>query len=209
MSNHTKVVDGVVVTNTDFPPPRDWTNVYDEIGGDMRWNDDLEEMIKDRGLDGDVQPFYGTCSYTGEALFLMQVGGKQFLFWNALDDSIMSQYTTVSDGVVVTDNGIPPPENWVNSYESIGGDMLWGQGGQIEDEVRGRGIDGDIRPHYGMAPYTGEALYLFEVGSGKFFFYNAIDGSMLQIKDQSDLKSIVDILDDENRGLPAIDMEEV
>jgi hypothetical protein len=86
--------------------------------------------------------------------------------------------------------------------------MLWGQAGQMEDEVRSRGIDGDIRPHYGMAPCTGEALYLFEVGSGKFFF-NAIDGSMLQVKDQNDLKSIVDILDDENRGLPALDIEEI
>jgi len=91
----------------------------------------------------------------------------------------------------------------------MGGDMLWGQGGQIEDEVRRRGIDGDIRPHYGMAPYTGEAVYLFEVGSGKFFFYNGIDESMLQIGNQSDLQSIVDILGDENQGLPALDIEEV
>ncbi|KAJ4135290.1 hypothetical protein NW768_004912 [Fusarium equiseti] len=88
MSDKTKVVDGVVVTNTDVPPPRDWTNDYDEIGGDMRWNGDIEDMIKDRGLDGDVQPFYGTCSYTGEALFLMQVGGRDFFIWNALDDSM-------------------------------------------------------------------------------------------------------------------------
>ncbi|KAF4475784.1 hypothetical protein FAGAP_12631 [Fusarium agapanthi] len=121
----------------------------------------------------------------------------------------MSKYTTISDGVVVTDNGISPPANWTNSYEDMGGDMLWGQGGQMEDEVRGRGIDGDMRPHYGMAPYTGEALYLFEVGIGNFFFFNAIDGSMLQVRDQSDLKSIVDILDDENRGLPALDIEDV
>ncbi|KAL9561697.1 hypothetical protein ACKAV7_014253 [Fusarium commune] len=84
MSNHTKVVDGVV----QVPPPRDWTNVYEDIGGDMRWNEDMEELVKDRGLDGDVQPFYGTCSYTGEALFLMQVGDMGFFFWNALDDSM-------------------------------------------------------------------------------------------------------------------------
>lgn len=88
MGNHTKVVDGVVVTNTDVPPPRDWTNVYEDIGGDMRWNEDMEEMVKARGIDGDVQPFYGTCSYTGETLFLMQVGGKGFFFYNALEDSM-------------------------------------------------------------------------------------------------------------------------
>lgn len=87
--------------------------------------------------------------------------------------------------------------------------MLWGQGGQMEDEVRGRGFEGDIRPHYGMAPYTGEALYLFEVGGGQFFFFNALDGSMLQVRDQSDLQSIVDTLDDENKGLPALDFEEI
>ncbi|KAG8674124.1 hypothetical protein FPOAC2_00101 [Fusarium poae] len=88
MSNYAKVVDGVEVTNTDVPPPRDWTNVYDEIGGDMRWNEDFAEMLKHRGLDGDFKPLYGTCSYTGEALFLVEIGGKDFLIWNALDDSM-------------------------------------------------------------------------------------------------------------------------
>jgi hypothetical protein len=91
----------------------------------------------------------------------------------------------------------------------MGGDMLWSEGGQIEEDVRGRGIEGDIRPHYGMEAYTGEAMYLFEVGSGQFFVFNAIDGSMFQIKDQSDLQSIVSILDDENKGLSALDVEEI
>ncbi|CAG9983256.1 unnamed protein product [Clonostachys byssicola] len=121
----------------------------------------------------------------------------------------MSKFTTVSNGELVTNNGIPPPVNWTNSYEDMGGDMFWGDGEQLEDEVRGRGIEGDIRPHYGMAPYTGEALYLFEVGSGQFFFFNAIDGSLLRIGGHSDLKSIVDILDDPDQGLPALDIEEV
>jgi hypothetical protein len=62
--------------------------VYDEIGGDMRWGDESVAQIQERGFDGDVKPLYGTCSYTGECLFLMQVGGKDFLFWNALDDSM-------------------------------------------------------------------------------------------------------------------------
>ncbi|CAF3498823.1 hypothetical protein QX201_000160 [Fusarium graminearum] len=88
MSNYTKVVDGVFVTDTDVPPPRDWTNVYDEIGGDMRWNEDFDEMVKERGLYGNVKPLYGSCSYTGEALYLMEVGDQSFFFWNALDDSM-------------------------------------------------------------------------------------------------------------------------
>ncbi|CAG1991676.1 unnamed protein product [Fusarium graminearum] len=71
MSNYTKVVDGVVVTDTDVPPPRDWTN-----------------MVKERGLYGNVKPLYGSCSYTGEALYLMEVGDQSFFFWNALDDSM-------------------------------------------------------------------------------------------------------------------------
>lgn len=87
--------------------------------------------------------------------------------------------------------------------------MMWGQGGQIEEEVRERGIDGDIRPHYGIAPHTGEALYLLEVGSGQFFLFNAIEGRMLQIRDPSDLQSIVTILDDETQGIAALDIEEL
>ncbi|EWG51697.1 hypothetical protein FVEG_16837 [Fusarium verticillioides 7600] len=70
------------------PPPRDWTNIHNEIGGDMRWNDDMEQIVQDRCLSGDVQPFYGTSSYTGEALFWLQVGGNDSIFWNALGDSM-------------------------------------------------------------------------------------------------------------------------
>ncbi|KAF4990606.1 hypothetical protein FGRMN_8365 [Fusarium graminum] len=121
----------------------------------------------------------------------------------------MSRYTTLSDGVEITDNGIAAPNNWTNVYEEMGGDMIWGEGGQIEGEIRSRGIDGDIKPHFGMAPYTGEALYLLEVGDGHFYFFNAIDGSLLQVRDHSDLKSIVDVLDDDDKGLPSLDIEEV
>ncbi|KAG9494928.1 hypothetical protein J7337_013157 [Fusarium musae] len=48
----------------------------------------MEQIVQDRCLSGDVQPFYGTSSYTGEVLFLLQVGGNDFIFWNALGDSM-------------------------------------------------------------------------------------------------------------------------
>ncbi|KAF5656779.1 hypothetical protein FHETE_10793 [Fusarium heterosporum] len=114
----------------------------------------------------------------------------------------MSDYITESDSIA-------PPNDWTNAYEEMGGDMMWAKGSQIEDEIHGRGFEGDIKPHFGMSPYTGETLYLFELGDGQFFVFNALDGSLLQIRDQNDLKSIVDILDDNEKGLPCLDVEEI
>ncbi|KAK7424107.1 hypothetical protein QQX98_000717 [Neonectria punicea] len=119
----------------------------------------------------------------------------------------MSNHTKVDDGVVVTDTDVPPPMNWTNVYEDIGGDMRWSEGCEMEEEVRGRGLEGDIKPLYGIAPYTGEAMYLFEISTGGFFFYNAIDCSLYMIKGGLDLQAIVSTMDE--GGMAELDVEEL
>lgn len=58
-----------------------------------------------------------------------------------------------------------------------------------------------------MQAYTGEALSFFELGSGQHFLYNAIEGSLYQINSPSDLQTIVSTIDDEDRGLSALEIE--
>ncbi|KAF4464466.1 hypothetical protein FALBO_8694 [Fusarium albosuccineum] len=104
---------------------------------------------------------------------------------------------------------VPPPTAWTNDYEEIGGDMRWGEFGDIAEELRGRGIDGEIKPLFGMQPFTGEVMVLFQVGGNQFYLHNAIDGSLFQILSPSDLPTIASIIDDEDKGLGALEIEEI
>ncbi|KAJ3519053.1 hypothetical protein NM208_g14283 [Fusarium decemcellulare] len=119
----------------------------------------------------------------------------------------MSNNVKVVDGVLVTNTEVPPPTAWTNDYEEIGGDMRWGEYGDIAEEVRGRGIEGEIKPLFGMQPYTGEAMVLFQVGSDQFYLFNAIDGSLFQILSPSDLQEIASTIDNEDMGLGALEIE--
>lgn len=77
----------------------------------MRWKDEIEEVVKKQGLDGDVQPFFGgTCHSTGEDFFLMRVG-RDFIFWNAIGEymyrvngnlTLKQIVAGVNEGVVIS-----------------------------------------------------------------------------------------------------------
>ncbi|RSL98326.1 hypothetical protein CDV31_012641 [Fusarium ambrosium] len=121
----------------------------------------------------------------------------------------MSNKVKEVDGKLVTNTEVAPPGNWTNDYEEMGGDMEWGEYGNVAELVKGYGLDGDVKPLFAMASYTGEALSLFELGDGQFFLYNAIEGSLYQIKNPSDLQSIVSTIEDESQGLAALEIEEL
>ncbi|KAI8673194.1 hypothetical protein NCS55_00638400 [Fusarium keratoplasticum] len=113
------------------------------------------------------------------------------------------------NGTLVTNTDVDPPSNWTNDYEEMGGDMEWGEYGQVTELVKGYGLDGDVKPLFSMKAYTGEALSLFELGDGQYFLYNAIEASLYQIKSPSDLQTITSAIDDENRGLGALEIEAI
>ncbi|KAJ4202350.1 hypothetical protein NW767_006309 [Fusarium falciforme] len=88
----------------------------------------------------------------------------------------------------------------------MGGNMEWGEYGQVTELVKGYGLDGDAKPLFSM---KAEALSLFELGDGQYFLYNAIEASLCQIKSPSDLQTIALAIDDENRGLGALEIEAI
>ena len=89
----------------------------------------------------------------------------------------------------------------------MGGDMQWGPSGDVFELVQGYGLEGEPQPLYATQPYTGEAMSLFQLGSSEFYFYHAIEGSLYRIVTPSNLEDIAAILDDESRGLPALEIE--
>ncbi|KAM0344459.1 hypothetical protein ACHAPU_007431 [Fusarium lateritium] len=112
------------------------------------------------------------------------------------------------NGVLVTNTDVNPPSDWTNDYEEMGGDMQWGEYGDVAEIVKGYGFDGTVKPLFGMKAYTGEAISLFEL-SGNHYIYNHIEGSLYQIREPNDLATIVSTIDDVDRGLSALEIEEL
>jgi hypothetical protein len=91
----------------------------------------------------------------------------------------------------------------------MGGDLTWGPEGDVNQLLGEKGIDGNAQPLFAMESYTGEAISLLEVGSGSFYLYDAIQGSLYVINHPSDLKSIAATIDNENSRVASLDVEEV
>jgi hypothetical protein len=101
---------------------------------------------------------------------------------------------------------VAPPADWTNNYDDMGGDMQWGEFGDVAEFVKGYGLDGTVKPLFAMQSYTGEAISLFEL-SGNHYLYNAIEGSLYQIKNPTDLQSIVKTIDDPDKGMSSLEIE--
>ncbi|KAF5238816.1 hypothetical protein FAUST_5319 [Fusarium austroamericanum] len=108
MRDNIKEVDGTLVTDTDvgtrrplqdratydwpaekFAPPSYWTNVYEDMGGDVQWDKDgdVEILVKGYGLSGTVKPLFSMQPYTGESISLLELSGSYYLY-NAIERSL-------------------------------------------------------------------------------------------------------------------------
>ncbi|KAF5659014.1 hypothetical protein FHETE_9642 [Fusarium heterosporum] len=117
----------------------------------------------------------------------------------------MSEITKEVNGVLVTNTDeIEPPSDWTNVYEDIGGDMQWGEDGDVAELANTYGIEGTVKPLFAMQSYTGEALSLFEI-NGSHYLYNAIEASLYQICQPDDLKTIVTMIDES--GMNGLEIE--
>ncbi|KAJ4118954.1 hypothetical protein NW768_010697 [Fusarium equiseti] len=110
------------------------------------------------------------------------------------------------NGILVTNTDISPPADWTNNYEDMGGDLQWGDFGDVTELCKGHGLDGTVQPLFAMRSYTGEAISIFEI-SGNHYLYNAIEGSLYQINGPSDLQTIVNTIDDLDQGMSGLDIE--
>lgn len=78
--------------------------------------------------------------------------------------------------------------------------MEWGPEGDVPSIASNYGVEGVVKPLFAMQSWTGEAMSLFEAGSGEFYLYNAIEGSLFQIIKPTDLQSIASTIDDPDKG---------
>ncbi|QPC60793.1 hypothetical protein HYE67_003024 [Fusarium culmorum] len=101
---------------------------------------------------------------------------------------------------------VTPPNDWTNNYEDMGGDMQWGEFGDVSELAKGYGLDGTVKPLFAMQSYTGEAISLFEL-RGNHYLYNAIEGSLYQIHQPNDLQTIASTIDDPDKGMSSLEIE--
>jgi hypothetical protein len=87
----------------------------------------------------------------------------------------------------------------------MGGDTEWGPEGNVLRMITVFGIEGEVKPLFAMDPDAGEALSLFQVGDGAFYFFNVEDSSIFKITSHTDLKSIVETID--GKGLAGLRVE--
>jgi hypothetical protein len=88
----------------------------------------------------------------------------------------------------------------------MGGDMLWGEGGDVPGVAKEYGLSGEVKPLFAMQSYTGEAISLFDL-SGSHYIYNGIEGSLYKVKEPNDLRKIVETINDPNKGMRALEIE--
>ncbi|KAM0492502.1 hypothetical protein ACHAP8_009857 [Fusarium lateritium] len=92
MMNHNTEFDddGVLVTKCDYPPPNeDWTNNYQDMGGDEYWGEGgkASEILGGHGLYGDIKPLFAMDVESGQPYTLFELDGTYY-FINAADDSV-------------------------------------------------------------------------------------------------------------------------
>lgn len=85
--------------------------------------------------------------------------------------------------------------------------MRWDKSGEVAQELRIRGIFGDIQPLFATRPYPGEVIHLFRVGDSMYYLFYAIEASLCGIVNPPGLETILAILDDRDRGVAALEIE--
>ncbi|CEI60020.1 unnamed protein product [Fusarium venenatum] len=84
------MVDGVLVTKCDYPSPtEEWTNNYQDMGGDEYWGEGgkVSEILESHGLNGDIKPLFALDVESGEPYTLFELNGTYY-FINVADDSL-------------------------------------------------------------------------------------------------------------------------
>ncbi|KAF5639083.1 hypothetical protein F52700_4253 [Fusarium sp. NRRL 52700] len=90
MNPNTELVDGVLVVDCGYDPPtEEWTNNYEEMGGDKYWGEGgkVSTVLESRGLSGNIKPLFAMGVESGAPYTLFELDGK-FYFFSADDDSL-------------------------------------------------------------------------------------------------------------------------
>ncbi|KAF5598637.1 hypothetical protein FPCIR_2934 [Fusarium pseudocircinatum] len=90
MNPNTELVDGVLVVDCGYnPPTEEWTNNYQDMGGDEYWGEGgkVYQVLESRGLSGNLKPLFALGAESGAPYTLLQLDAK-FYFFSADDETL-------------------------------------------------------------------------------------------------------------------------
>ncbi|KAF4439089.1 hypothetical protein FACUT_4443 [Fusarium acutatum] len=104
--------------------------------------------------------------------------------------------TKVVNGRVVTNTNVRPPTGWTVNYEDFGSETEWGEDGEVADLVSAYGISGVVKPLFRTRYSSNEVIFVIEI-NGQYYIYNGESGWVQRIVTPTDLKEIVDFINEQ------------
>ncbi|KAI1068563.1 hypothetical protein LB507_004208 [Fusarium sp. FIESC RH6] len=102
----------------------------------------------------------------------------------------------VVNGRVVTNTDVKPPIGWTVNYEDFGSETEWGEDGEVADLVSAYGISGEVRPLFRTLYSSNEVIFIIEINE-QYYVYNGGNGWVQRIITPTDLKGIVDFINEQ------------
>ncbi|KAJ6050212.1 uncharacterized protein N7446_005552 [Penicillium canescens] len=119
----------------------------------------------------------------------------------------------VDGRLVATARDIEPPAGWTNDFETLGGETVRGNDGEIYELLEYKGIDTtETKPLYAaMASGAGgERFAMMEAGSTTaFYLYHLDDDYLYRINQPDNLAEIVKRINEEDGGLGSIEFKKI
>ncbi|KAG5792808.1 hypothetical protein H9Q69_008166 [Fusarium xylarioides] len=91
---------------------------------------------------------------------------------------------------------VKPPTGWTVKYEDFGSETEWGDDGEVADLVSGYGISGVVKPLFRTPYNSNEVIFVIEINE-QYFIYDGQSGRVQRIVTPTDLKEIVDFINEQ------------
>ena len=82
------------------------------------------------------------------------------------------------------------------NYEDFGSETEWGEDGEVADLVSAYGINGEVRPLFRTSYRSNEVIFIIEINE-QYYIYNGESGWVQRIVTPTDLKEIVDFINEQ------------
>ena len=82
------------------------------------------------------------------------------------------------------------------NYEDFGSETEWGEDGEVADLVSAYGISGEVRPLFRTSYRSNEVIFIIEINE-QYYIYNGESGWVQRIVTPTDLKEIVDFINEQ------------
>jgi hypothetical protein len=104
--------------------------------------------------------------------------------------------TQSSFSFIANPRQVKPPIGWTVNYEDMGSETEWGEDGEVANLVSDFGIYGVVKPLFRTRYSSNEVIFIIDI-NGQYYVYNGESGWVQRIVTPTDLKEIVDFINEQ------------